>query len=149
MSNSKDYQKKRLECEKMFVSGRINAGELAVIFGVRRATVENWIRKYKWKSKEQEQRDIDTDIMKLADEALLVALQEFKKDPANKDLQSLRGMFKEYLDRKKPSRQYLDYVVRFQEQFKDFCLENGYGDLWEDYRKIGMEFSDYLRIKNG
>ncbi len=149
MSNSKEYQVKRTECERLYLDGKTNAGELATIFGVRPATVENWIRKYNWKNKETRLRDLDAEIMQMADEALLTALEEYKKDPANKDLQSLRGMLKEYIDRKKPSRQFLDYVIKFQEQFKEFCLDGGYGDLWEEYRKIGSEFSEYLRVRNG
>lgn len=149
MANSRDYRIKRAECERMYLDGKTDASELAAIFSVKPATVEGWIRKYGWKTQEAKQRDIEAEIIRLADEALLVALEEFKKDPANKDLQSLRGMFKEFLERRKPARKFLDYVIKFQEQFKDFCLTKGHLELWETYRQVGQEFSEYLRIHNG
>jgi len=107
------------------------------------------LSKGKWKDKESEQKNIEFEILKLADQALLIALREFVKDPKNKDMQSLKGMLKEFLDRKKPAKEYLDYVVKFQEQFKDYCMKNSYLELWEEYRKIGIDFTDYLRIVNG
>jgi hypothetical protein len=147
-TNTKEYRKKRIDCEKKYMAGQTDIQELAEIYSVKPGTVENWIRKFGWKTKEAKLRDLDGTILRKADEALLVALEAFIENPLNKDLQSLKGILKEYSDRKKPAREYLDYAVKFQEQFKDFCLERGKQELWEEYRKVGIEFSDYLRVRN-
>lgn len=144
---STEYREKNRACEKMYRDGVTNTSLLGKLFAVRESTVKRWIVKGKWETREEEIKALDDEITRAADEALLKALKEFKQNPS-KDLQSLNSMLKGYLERKKPDKRLLEYIILFCDQYVDFCIQKGYEEHRKTFQETLTEFAEYARVRN-
>jgi hypothetical protein len=146
MSNTINLRLKQKECEKLFFAGQRDAKELALLFEVGESTIARWRKNGRWIERLMEQQSTDQDVRELATKALEVALKEYIKEPKGKDMQSLRGMLKIFIEDRKPSLSYLDHAIRFQKLFQEFCKQKGHNALLTEYNKYGIEFLDFIRL---
>jgi hypothetical protein len=145
--NATKYRKARKEAKELYESGVTDVDVLARRCDVKPNTVKRWIAKGKWQTYAERTAQIQQEIEDAADECLLKALEEFKKDPANKDLQSLNSMLKSYLERRKPDRKLLEYIIRFVEDVVEFAIATNNDQLRTVYQENIAELSDFLRKK--
>ena len=142
-------QQKKSTAEMLFRSGKTDPKELAEVFGVSYPTICRWIKAGNWKQDVDELLQLDKELEINAKKLLLEKFKTGIKSPDDRlDIQSLNSLYKEIRNNNKPSKEYLDYVIKFQEQFKEFCHQNQHTELWEMYRGIGKEFSEFLREAN-
>ena len=89
MSNALEFRIKRENCKEAYLNGKTDPTELAVIFGVSVITVRKWIKSGKWADLFKEERKLDHEISLARKRALIQALREYAKNPADTALQSL------------------------------------------------------------
>jgi uncharacterized protein YeeX (DUF496 family) len=123
--------------------------ELAMIFGVSDITVRKWIKSGKWDELFKEERKLDHEITIARKRALIQALREYAKNPADTAIQSLVSMMKQDQKDREPSKELNDYIVRFLDQATDFMIEKGYETLLKQFQGIVMDLAEYLRTRNG
>jgi transposase len=146
--NYKNYKIKREMAEQIYRDGKTDIDYIAQVVGVSSRTIHRWINKYDWKTKQQKQLSLEEQILQEADEALLVMLQQYRKNPANADLQSMRNMLKSWLERKRPDKKLNEYIIKFLDQFVDYTIEIGAKDLRKQFQEHVTDFAEYARKRN-
>jgi len=146
-STATAYRNAKKIGRELYESGITDVKLIARNVGVEPRTVSRWIKKESWNTKNEEIKDLQKKIEKAADQLLFVAMQEYTKDPANKDLQSLRGLLREYMERKKPDKRLLEHIIKFQEDVIEFCMQTGNDVLRKHYQASLLDLSEFLREK--
>ena len=149
MSNSREFRIKRDNCKEAYLNGKTDPTELAVIFGVSDITVRKWIKSGKWDELFKEENQLDHEIAIARKKALIQALREYAKNPADTAIQSLVSMMKQDQKDRQPSKELNDYIVRFLDQVTDFMIEKGYETLLKQFQGIVLDLAEYLRVRNG
>jgi hypothetical protein len=149
MSNDREFRIKRENCKETYLNGNTDAHELAVIFGVSEITVRKWVKSGNWDALYKEERKLDNDIKVARKKALIQALREYAKFPADTALQSLVNLIKQDQKDSEPAKELNDYIVRFMDQSTDFMIEKGYETLLKQYQAIVLDLAEYLRQRNG
>jgi hypothetical protein len=149
MSNALEYRIKRENCKETYLNGKTDPIELGIIFGVSDITVRKWIKSGNWDSLFKEERKLDHEIKVARKRALIQALREYAKNPADTALQSLVSLIKQNQKDDEPARELNDYIVKFMDQTTDFMVEKGYETLLKQFQGIVLDLADYLRIRNG
>ena len=149
MSNSREFRIKRDNCKEAYLNGKTDPLELAVIFGVSDITVRKWIKSGKWDELFKEENQLDHEIAIARKKALIQALREYAKNPADTAIQSLVSMMKQDQKDRQPSKELNDYIVRFLDQVTDFMIEKGYETLLKQFQGIVLDLAEYLRVRNG
>ena len=80
--------------------------------------------------------------------ALIQALREYAKNPADTALQSLVSLIKQNQKDSEPSKELNDYIVRFLDQVTDFMIEKGHETLLKQFNGIVIDLAEYLRVRN-
>jgi len=148
MSNSREFRIKRDNCKEAYLNGKTDPNELAVIFGVSDITVRKWIKSGKWDELFKEERKLDHEISLARKKALIQALREYAKNPADTALQSLVNLIKQNQKDSEPSKELNDYIVRFLDQVTDFMIEKGHETLLKQFNGIVIDLAEYLRVRN-
>ncbi|MDD3524215.1 MAG: hypothetical protein PHQ41_05900 [Candidatus Cloacimonetes bacterium] len=149
MSNSREFRIKRDNCKEAYLNGKTDPLELAVIFGVSDITVRKWIKSGKWDELFKEENQLDHEIAIARKKALIQALREYAKNPADTAIQSLVSMMKQDQKDRQPSKELNDYIVKFLDQVTDFMIEKGHETLLKQFQSILHDLADYLRVRNG
>lgn len=149
MSNSIEFRIKRDNCKEAYLNGKTEPTELAVIFGVSDITVRKWIRNGKWDDLFKEENQLDHEIAIARKKALIQALREYAKNPADTAIQSLVSMMKQDQKDRQPSKELNDYIVKFLDQVTDFMIEKGHETLLKHFQSILHDLAEYLRVRNG
>ena len=149
MSNSREFRIKRDNCKEAYLNGKTDPTELAVIFGVSDITVRKWVKSGKWDELFKEENQLDHEITIARKKALIQALREYAKNPADTALQSLVSLMKQDQKDRQPSKELNDYIVRFLDQVTDFMIEKGHETLLKQFQSILHDLADYLRVRNG
>ena len=149
MSNSIEFRIKRDNCKEAYLNGKTDPTELAVIFGVSDITVRKWIKQAKWDEMFKEERKLDHEINLARKKALIQALREYAKNPADTALQSLVSLIKQNQRDAEPSKELNDYIVRFLDQVTDFMIEKGHETLLKQFQGVVLDLAEYLRVRNG
>ena len=149
MSNALEFRIKRDNCKEAYLNGKTDPTELAVIFGVSDITVRKWIKSGKWDEMFKEERKLDHEISLARKKALIQALREYAKNPADTAIQSLVSMMKQDQKDRQPSKELNDYIVRFLDQVTDFMIEKGHETLLKQFQSILHDLAEYLRVRNG
>jgi len=149
MSNSREFRIKRDNCKEAYLNGKTDPTELAVIFGVSDITVRKWVKNGKWDELFKEENQLDHEITIARKKALIQALREYAKNPADTALQSLVSLMKQDQKDRQPSKELNDYIVRFLDQVTDFMIEKGHETLLKQFQSILHDLADYLRVRNG
>ena len=149
MSNSREFRIKRDNCKEAYLNGKTDPTELAVIFGVSDITVRKWVKGGKWDELFKEENQLDHEIAIARKKALIQALREYAKNPADTAIQSLVSMMKQDQKDRQPSKELNDYIVKFLDQVTDFMIEKGHETLLKQFQSILHDLADYLRVRNG
>ena len=149
MSNALEFRIKRDNCKDAYLNGKTDPTELAVIFGVSDITVRKWIKSGKWDELFKEENQLDHEIAIARKKALIQALREYAKNPADTAIQSLVSMMKQDQKDRQPSKELNDYIVRFLDQVTDFMIEKGHETLLKQFQSILHDLAEYLRVRNG
>jgi len=149
MSNSREFRIKRDNCKEAYLNGKTDPLELAVIFGVSDITVRKWVKNGKWDELFKEENQLDHEIAIARKKALIQALREYAKNPADTAIQSLVSMMKQDQKDRQPSKELNDYIVKFLDQVTDFMIEKGHETLLKQFQSILHDLADYLRVRNG
>jgi len=149
MSNSREFRIKRDNCKEAYLNGKIDPFELAMIFGVSDITVRKWIKGGKWDELFKEENQLDHEIAIARKKALIQALREYAKNPADTAIQSLVSMMKQDQKDRQPSKELNDYIVKFLDQVTDFMIEKGHETLLKQFQSILHDLAEYLRVRNG
>ena len=149
MSNSREFRIKRDNCKEAYLNGKTDPYELAMIFGVSDITVRKWIKSGKWDELFKEENQLDHEIAIARKKALIQALREYAKNPADTAIQSLVSMMKQDQKDRQPSKELNDYIVKFLDQVTDFMIEKGHETLLKQFQSILHDLADYLRVRNG
>ncbi|MDD2228710.1 MAG: hypothetical protein PHY48_04780 [Candidatus Cloacimonetes bacterium] len=149
MSNSREFRIKRDNCKEAYLNGKTDPLELAVIFGVSDITVRKWIKSGKWDELFKEENQLDHEIAIARKKALIQALREYAKNPADTAIQSLVSMMKQDQKDRQPAKELNDYIVKFLDQVTDFMIEKGHETLLKQFQSILHDLADYLRVRNG
>jgi len=149
MSNSREFRIKRDNCKEAYLNGKTDPTELAVIFGVSDITVRKWIKSGKWDELFKEENQLDHEIAIARKKALIQALREYAKNPADTAIQSLVSMMKQDQKDRQPSKELNDYIVKFLDQVTDFMIEKGHETLLKQFQSILHDLAEYLRVRNG
>ena len=149
MSNSIEFRIKRDNCKEAYLNGKTDPLELAVIFGVSDITVRKWIKSGKWDELFKEENQLDHEIAIARKKALIQALREYAKNPADTAIQSLVSMMKQDQKDRQPSKELNDYIVKFLDQVTDFMIEKGHETLLKQFQSILHDLAEYLRVRNG
>jgi len=149
MSNSREFRIKRDNCKEAYLNGKTEPTELAVIFGVSDITVRKWIKSGKWDELFKEENQLDHEIAIARKKALIQALREYAKNPADTAIQSLVSMMKQDQKDRQPSKELNDYIVKFLDQVTDFMIEKGHETLLKQFQSILHDLAEYLRVRNG
>jgi len=149
MSNSREFRIKRDNCKEAYLNGKTEPTELAVIFGVSDITVRKWVKSGKWDELFKEERKLDHEIAIARKRALIQALREYAKNPADTAIQSLVSMMKQDQKDRQPSKELNDYIVKFLDQVTDFMIEKGHETLLKQFQSILHDLAEYLRVRNG
>ena len=149
MSNSREFRIKRDNCKEAYLNGKTDPLELAVIFGVSDITVRKWVKSGKWDELLKEENQLDHEIAIARKKALIQALREYAKNPADTAIQSLVSMMKQDQKDRQPSKELNDYIVKFLDQVTDFMIEKGHETLLKQFQSILHDLADYLRVRNG
>ncbi len=149
MSNSREFRIKRDNCKEAYLNGKTDPTELAVIFGVSDITVRKWIKGGKWDELFKEENQLDHEIAIARKKALIQALREYAKNPADTAIQSLVSMMKQDQKDRQPSKELNDYIVKFLDQVTDFMIEKGHETLLKQFQSILHDLAEYLRVRNG
>ena len=149
MSNSREFRIKRDNCKEAYLNGKTDPLELAVIFGVSDITVRKWIKSGKWDERFKEENQLDHEIAIARKKALIQALREYAKNPADTAIQSLVSMMKQDQKDRQPSKELNDYIVKFLDQVTDFMIEKGHETLLKQFQSILHDLAEYLRVRNG
>ncbi|MCB5265088.1 MAG: hypothetical protein LHW41_02440 [Candidatus Cloacimonetes bacterium] len=149
MSNSREFRIKRDNCKEAYLNGKTDPLELAVIFGVSDITVRKWIKSGKWDELFKEENQLDHEITIARKKALIQALREYAKNPADTAIQSLVSMMKQDQKDRQPSKELNDYIVKFLDQATDFMIEKGHETLLKQFQSILHDLAEYLRVRNG
>ena len=149
MSNSREFRIKRDNCKEAYLNGKTDPAELAVIFGVSDITVRKWVKSGKWDELFKEENQLDHEIAIARKKALIQALREYAKNPADTAIQSLVSMMKQDQKDRQPSKELNDYIVKFLDQVTDFMIEKGYETLLKQFQGIVLDLAEYLRVRNG
>jgi uncharacterized protein YeeX (DUF496 family) len=149
MSNSREFRIKRDNCKEAYLNGKTDPLELAVIFGVSDITVRKWIKSGKWDELFKEENQLDHEITIARKKALIQALREYAKNPADTAIQSLVSMMKQDQKDRQPSKELNDYIVKFLDQVTDFMIEKGHETLLKQFQSILHDLAEYLRVRNG
>jgi uncharacterized protein YjcR len=149
MSNSREFRIKRDNCKEAYLNGKTDPYELAMIFGVSDITVRKWIKSGKWDELFKEENQLDHEIAIARKKALIQALREYAKNPADTAIQSLVSMMKQDQKDRQPSKELNDYIVRFLDQVTDFMIEKGHETLLKQFQSILHDLAEYLRVRNG
>jgi hypothetical protein len=148
MSNALEFRIKRENCKEAYLNGKTDPTELAVIFGVSVITVRKWINNGKWNDLYKEERKLDHEISLARKKALIQALREYAKNPADTALQSLVSLIKQNQKDSEPAKELNDYIVRFLDQVTDFMIEKGHETLLKQFQSILHDLAEYLRVRN-
>ncbi len=149
MSNSREFRIKRDNCKEAYLNGKTDPLELAVIFGVSDITVRKWVKSGKWDELFKEENQLDHEIAIARKKALIQALREYAKNPADTAIQSLVSMMKQDQKDRQPSKELNDYIVKFLDQVTDFMIEKGHETLLKQFQSILHDLAEYLRVRNG
>ena len=149
MSNSREFRIKRDNCKEAYLNGKTDPYELAMIFGVSDITVRKWIKSGKWDELFKEENQLDHEIAIARKKALIQALREYAKNPADTAIQSLVSMMKQDQKDRQPSKELNDYIVRFLDQVTDFMIEKGHATLLKQFQGVVLDLAEYLRVRNG
>ena len=149
MSNSREFRIKRDNCKEAYLNGKTDPLELAMIFGVSDITVRKWIKSGKWDELFKEENQLDHEIAIARKKALIQALREYAKNPADTAIQSLVSMMKQDQKDRQPSKELNDYIVRFLDQVTDFMIEKGHETLLKQFQSSLHDLAEYLRVRNG
>ena len=149
MSNSREFRIKRDNCKEAYLNGKTDPYELAMIFGVSDITVRKWIKSGKWDELFKEENQLDHEIAIARKKALIQALREYAKNPADTAIQSLVSMMKQDQKDRQPSKELNDYIVKFLDQVTDFMIEKGHETLLKHFQSILHDLAEYLRVRNG
>ena len=149
MSNSREFRIKRDNCKEAYLNGKTDPTELAVIFGVSDIAVRKWVKNGKWDELFKEENQLDHEIAIARKKALIQALREYAKNPADTAIQSLVSMMKQDQKDRQPSKELNDYIVKFLDQVTDFMIEKGHETLLKQFQSILHDLADYLRVRNG
>ena len=149
MSNSREFRIKRDNCKEAYLNGKTDPTELAMIFGVSDITVRKWIKGGKWDELFKEENQLDHEIAIARKKALIQALREYAKNPADTAIQSLVSMMKQDQKDRQPSKELNDYFVKFLDQVTDFLIEKGHDTLLMQFQSIMHDLAEYLRVRNG
>jgi len=149
MSNSREFRIKRDNCKEAYLNGKTEPTELAVIFGVSDITVRKWIKGGKWDELFKEENQLDHEIAIARKKALIQALREYAKNPADTAIQSLVSMMKQDQKDRQPSKELNDYIVKFLDQVTGFMIEKGHETLLKQFQSILHDLAEYLRVRNG
>ncbi len=141
------YRDAKKIAQELFENGVTEPKTISRHVQVLEGTIKRWIKKGKWITKAETAKNLQEEIETAADEALLQALKRFKTEPQNKDLQSLNSMLKGYLERRKPDRKMLEYILKFQSEVINYCIETGNDVLRKHYQASLLDFSEWLRKK--
>jgi transcription elongation factor GreA-like protein len=147
--NNREYRIKKENCQETFLGGKTDPTELALIFGVSEITVRKWIKSGHWEELAQEERRLDHDIKLARKKALIQALREYSKNPADTALQSLVSLIKHDQRENEPAKELNDYIIRFLDQSTDYMIEKGHETLLKSFQEILLDLAEYLRLKNG
>ena len=149
MSNALEFRIKRDNCKEAYLNGKTDPLELAMIFGVSDITVRKWIKSGKWDELFKEENQLDHEIAIARKKALIQALREYAKNPADTAIQSLVSMMKQDQKDRQPSKELNDYIVKFLDQVTDFMIEKGHETLLKQFQSILHDLAEYLRVRNG
>ena len=145
--NATAYRNAKKIAKELYENGVTDAEAIARNVGVQPRTVKKWIKNDCWITREEDSKDMREKMLAAADAALLKAFERFKDEPFNKDLQSLNSMFNRFLERMKPDKKILEYIIKFQADVIEFCMQSGNETLRKHYQAVLMELSEFLREK--
>lgn len=148
MPNNKHYRVLRNLCHDAYIDGQTDVKALAVQFGVIENTVRDWIKSGKWDAEREEERTLARNIERETRKAHLAALREYNANPKDANLQSLVGLLKQSRKELEPSKELLDYIIKFFDQTTDFLIEQGEDELLRSFQAIIDPLKDYLRRRN-
>ncbi len=149
MSNSKEFREKKDQAFEAYLSGKTTPKELAALVGCSPVTVGKWIKSGKWDKIEGEERRLTRKISVARKKALIVALEEYAKDPKNTALQSLVSIMRQEQKKEVPAKELNEYIVKFLDQTTDFFIEKGFTGLLKEFQHVLYELAEYLRMRNG
>ncbi len=112
-------------------------------------TVKKWIKTGHWEDLFREEHKLDREIKLARKKALIQALREYAKNPADTALQSLVSLIKHDQREQEPAKELNDYIVRFLDQTTDYMIEKGHESLLKLFQEIVLDLAEYLRVKNG
>jgi uncharacterized protein YeeX (DUF496 family) len=96
----------------------------------------------------KEEHQLDHEIAIARKKALIQALREYAKNPADTAIQSLVSMMKQDQKDRQPSKELNDYIVKFLDQVTDFMIEKGHETLLKQFQAILHDLAEYLRLRN-
>ncbi len=144
----RNYRVIRALAHKAWREGEHDLEKLADSFNLGVRTIEKWKREDDWQSTEVSIVELHARVERLILEAECVALEDYIKDPENKEKQSLVNMIKHHKEQFAPSKELNQYVIKFMQGVVDFAIENGLEGLREQFQEHGREIADFLRVSN-
>ena len=147
MSDLNDKKLRKLTCEQMYVELDIGVTECAKAIGVCDQTIYKWIKKGNWNEKKLETYNLEKLININLKRALNQGLKNFAIDPANKDLQSLVSLLKQFKEQNKPTHAYKDNILNFLDKTTDFFLEKNMEEIANVFKGYVVELAEYLMVR--
>lgn len=144
MSNSKENKEKKEHCKQMYLELEKSIDEIVSLTGIKKRTIETWIRKDKWNDAKNESRQIEKQIDINARKALAKGLKAYATNPENKDLQSLVSLLKSFREGNKPTQTYKENIIKFLDQTTDFFLEKEMTETAQIFKEIITPLAEYL-----
>ena len=147
MPDTKDKKLRKLLCEQMYVELDIGIDECATLTGASKKSVYRWIREGRWNEKKVETFNLEKLININLKRALNQGLKNFAIDPANKDLQSLVSLLKQFKEQNKPTHAYKDNILNFLDKTTDFFLEKNMEEIANVFKGYVVELAEYLMVR--
>ena len=147
MSEIQDKMIRKVTCEQMYVELDLSIEECAKVCGVSIKTIYRWIADGKWNEKKLESHTMEKHIHLNLKKALNQGLKSFANDPANRDLQSLVSLLKQFKEQNKPSANHKDNLLNFIDRTTDFFLEKNMEEIATVFKTYVVELAEYLLLR--
>ena len=144
MLETEDKRIRKITCEQLYVDLDLSIEECARMVGVCDKTIYRWIKDGGWNAKKYETQALEKQISLNLKKALNQGLKSFASEPANKDLQSLVSLLKQFKEQNKPSVAYKDNILTFIDKTTDYFLEKGLHDVANIFKSYVIELAEYL-----
>ena len=131
-------------CKKLYIDDDKSIAELSLIFGVPEKTIYRWSNDEDWSLLKTHQAAIESKIEINLKLAIVKGLEEFAKNPGDKDLQSLVSLLKQFTERHKPTLAYKDNIMKFLSKTKDYFLEKEMKETAQVFSTCVIDLAEYL-----